>query len=183
MADEPKKTTDERLLDTLVANTEALTNLTAVVSNHDREYAEGVTAARQDSNGLSAKLENLDRSVGEMKLATEQGETARQAELKRIYDLLDQERTDRRDAVTDGREGERTVQKSERELLRDMLREELGERRETRQDNRNLVKTAGAEVWKAGGKYIVAAVVILILAWVMQATDMTLADVIGLSRK
>jgi len=177
------KTLDERLLDTLAANTEALTNLSAIISNHDREYAEGAVAARQYSNGLSAKLENLDRSIGEMRLATQNGESARQAELKRIYDLLGEERQDRRKAVTDGREGERTVQKSERELLRDMLREELGERRATRENNRDLVKTVGTEIWKAGGKYIVGALVVLILAGVMQATGMTLADILGLAGK
>ena len=174
------KTTEGTLLETLVANTTALTSLTATVSSLDKEFVESRKSRREQANSLSAKMENLDRSIGEVRLATENAERARQAELKRIFDLLEEERKDRRDAVTEGRDGERAVQKSERELLREMIREELGERRETRKDNRQLIKTVGAEIWKAGGKYIVAAVVLLILGGVMKATGTSLADIIGL---
>jgi len=173
------KPVEERLLNALVTNTEALTNMNAVVSNHDREYVEGRTAAREHANSIGSKIENLDRSVGEMRLAAENAEKARQGELKRIFDLLGEERIDRREAVHEGREGE----KSERELLREVVREELGERREVRKDNRHLAKTVGGEVWKAGGKYIVAAAVLLILAGVMKLTGLNLADIVGLARK
>ena len=172
-----------KLLDTLVANTAALTTLTATVSNLDKEFVDGRKARREQANNLGAKLENLDRSIGEVKLASENAEKARQVEGNRIFDLLKQERKDRREAVTEGRDGERAVQKSESDLLRDMIREELGERRGDRKDNRHLLKTASTEVWKAGGKYIVAAIVIVILAGVMKALGMNLADIIGLAGK
>jgi len=173
------KTIEGRLLDTLVSNTEALASLNATVSHHDAKFTEGQKSLREQSHGLSAKMENLDRSVSEMKLATERAEEARQKELKRIFDLLSEERKDRREAVTESRDGD----KSERDLLREMIQEEMGERRDVRKDNRHLLKTASAEVWKAGGKYIVAAVVVLILAGVMKATGMSLADLIGLAGK
>jgi len=183
VADGDDKTTEARLLDTLVANTEALTNLTATISNHDREYIEGKATARQHANNMAAKIENLDRSVAEMRLAAETAETARKAELKRIYDLLCEERQDRRAAVSDGREGERQVQKSERELLREMIREEVGERRETQQERRGLMVAAAKEVWQVGGKFIVAAVALLVVAAVMKLTGMNVADLLGLAGK
>jgi hypothetical protein len=181
--EEGTKTVEERLLDTLLANTAALTTLHASITNHDREYVEGRKAAREQANSLNAKVENLDRSIGEMRLATQNGEAARQAELKHIYDLLTEERKDRREAVSDGREGEREVQQDQATMLREMIKEELGERRETRKENRQLMKTAGQEIWKAGGKYIVAGVVAVILAVVMKLTGTSLADIIGMTGK
>lgn len=184
MADDKSgKTVEERLLDTLVANSEALTHLNASVANHTREYAEGRVAAREHANGLNAKVENMDRSIGEIRLAATNAEASRQNELKRIYDLLTEERNDRRTAVVEGREGERAAQKSEKDLLREMIQEELGERRAVRTDNRAMMKTVGKEIWKAGGKYIIAGIVILILAAVMKLTGTNLADLIGLARK
>lgn len=183
MADGDDKTTEARLLDTLVSNTEALTNLTAALSNLDREYMEGKASARLHANSLSAKVENLDRSVGEMRLAAETAELSRTGELKRIFDLLTEERQDRRTAVLDSREGERAIQKSERELLREMIHEEINERRSTRHENRNLMVAAAQEVWKVGGKYIVAGVALLIVAGVMKLTGLNLADLLGLAGK
>ena len=183
MAGDDEKATEARLLDTLVANTEALTSLTATISNHYREYMEGKTATRQHANSLSAKVENLDRSIGEMRLAAETAELARNGELKRIYALLTEERQDRRAAVTDGREGERQVQNSERALLREMIQEEVSERRTTQHENRNLTVAAAKEVWKVGGKYIVAGVALLSVGGVMKLTGLNLADILGLAGK
>jgi len=180
---EDDKAIEERLLDTLVKYTEATAHLTAIVTNHDREYVEGRKAAREHANGISAKIENLDRSLGELRLATVNAEESRQAELKRIFDLLSEERRDRREAVTEGRDGEREVQKSERDMFREMIQEEMGERKETREDNRTVMKQVASEVWKAGGKYIVVAFVILILAGVMKITGLNLADLLGLAGK
>jgi hypothetical protein len=179
MAAGDSKPVEERLLTTLMSNTEALTNLNATVSNHDREYVEGKKAAREHANNVAAKIDNLDRSISEMRLATEKAESARQAELKRIYDILGEERKDRRQAVTEGREGT----KDEREFIRQLIKEELGERRSDRADNRHLVKTVSAEIWKAGGKYIVAGVVLLILALVMKATGLSLVEIVGFTGK
>ncbi len=173
------KAVETRLLDTLVANTESLTSLGAVISNHSREYSEGQAAARQHANSMAAKIENLDRSVSEIRLSHESGEQARQMELKRIFDLLGEERKDRRDAVSEGRDGE----KSTRELLRELISEELGERRETRKATRNMIRAVSTEVWKVGGKYIVAAVALLVVFFVMKVTNMSLADILGLVGK
>ena len=183
MASEPDHVVEARLLDTLVSNMEAMTALNAVVTAHDRESIDGRKLAREHANSMAAKVENLDRSISEMRLASEKSESARQAELKRIYDLLGEERQDRRVAVSDGREGEREVQKDQASMLREMIREELGERREARKDNRQIVKTAANEVWKVGGKYIVAGVVLVILVIIMKMTGVSLADIIGLAGK
>jgi len=171
------------LLSSLIANTEALTNLNASATEHGRDYVEGQRVAREISNGILAKLDNLDRSISEIRLSTENSEKARQEELKHIYDLLNEERKDRREAVVEGREDVRDASKSEKDLLRELIREELGDRRETRRDNRTLVKKAGQEIWKAGGKYIVAAAVLLILAVVLKTTGLSLVDLLGLAGK
>jgi len=184
VGDEPtRKSIEERVTDALVANSTALTNLNASVTNHDREYVEGRRAARENANSMAAKIDNLDRSIAEMKLATEKAESARQAELKRIFDLLGEERRDRRAAVSEGREGERDAQKSERELLRELIKEELGERKAERAEHRDLFKLMVAEVWKVGGRYIVAALALLFLVAVMKLTGTNLADIIGLAGK
>lgn len=171
------------LLHSLMANTEALTNLNASVTEHGRDYTEGQKVAREHANGVLAKLDNLDRSISEIRLATENSESSRQEELGRIYAILKEERQDRRDAVTEGREDVRGASNSEKDLLREMIREELGERRETRKEHRALIKTAGHEIWKAGGKYIVAAAVLLILAVVLKTTGLSLVDLLGLAGK
>jgi len=171
----------DRVLDALVANTEAMTHLNATVQNHQQDFSEGRKASREFANNVGAKLDNLDRSIGEMKLASENAEKARQLELKRIYDLLGEERKDRREAVVEGREGERDALTNERDHVRQMVREELGDVRDQRDKKQGLVVSAGKEIWKVGGKYIVAAVSLLIVAAVMKMTGLSLADIIGLT--
>lgn len=179
MADREPRSVEERLLDTLMANTEALANLHASVSNHSREYGEGSKAAREHANSVLAKLDNLDRSIGELKVATEKAESARQAELKHIYDILGEERKDRRAAILEGREGS----KEEQEFIRVMIREELESRRSDRADTRNMIKAISSEIWEVGGKYIVAGVVILLLVWIMRATGVNVVDIMGIAGK
>lgn len=177
MAEGDAKTVEARLIDTLVSNTEAMASLQAAMVQHNVEYVEGRRAAREHANNVTAKLDNYDRSIAEMRLAMEKGELARQAELKRIYDILGEERQDRRKAVSEGQEGG----KSEREMLRDLIREEMGERRMERSDNRNMLHTAVSEVWKVGGRYIVAGLVLLFLGLVTKLTGTSLAEVLGLT--
>lgn len=179
MAEGDGKSVETRLIDTLVSNTEAMSALQAAMTQHNAEYVEGRRAAREHANNVTAKLDNYDRSIAEMRLAMEKGELARQAELKRIYDILGEERKDRRRAVSEGQEGG----KSEREMLRDLIREEMGDRRMQREENRGMFQTAVSEVWKAGGRYIVAGLVLLFLALVGKVTGMSLADLIGLTGK
>ena len=167
------------MLDALVANTEAMTHLNASVSTLKDDYSEGRKASREFSNGLAAKTDNLDRTISEMKLATENGEKARQGELKRIFDLLVEERKDRREAVTDGKDGERDARVSERDFVRSLIHEEMGSRKE----HKSMVLAAGREIWKVGGKYVVAAVCLIIVAVMLKTTGISLADLIGMTRK
>lgn len=177
MADTDDRKDRDRMLDALVANTEAMTHLNSSVSSHHAEYAEGRKISREFANNIGAKVDNLDRSVSELRLAGENGEKARQGELKRIFDLLVEERQDRREAITEGKEGERDARVSERDFVRNLIKEEMGERKE----NKNMLVAAGQEVWKVGGKYVVAAVCLLIVAAVMKLTGISLADIIGLT--
>lgn len=163
---------DAAVLNALVKNTEALTNLNAVLMALQTEFLEGKRQFREGHLSVSAKLDNLDRSVAEMRQATEHAETTRHAELQRIYVLLGEERQDRKEVAA-------TAGKDERDLLREMIREEMGDRRK----KSGLVISAGQAIWSAGGKYIVLALALLIVATVMKATGLTLADLLGLAGK
>lgn len=163
---------DTAVLNALVKNTEALTNLNGVLMAIQTEFVDGKRQAREGHLALSAKLDNFDRSVAEMKLASEHSEIARQAELQRIYTLLGEERRDRKEITA-------SAGKDERELLREMIREEIGERRK----KGSLFVSAAQATWAAGGKYIVLAVALLIVASVMKMTGLTLADILGLAGK
>ena len=174
---------NERVLDALVSSTEATTHLNATVSSLQQDYTEARKQARERTSTFAAKLDNLDRSVSEMKLIAEKGESARQAELKRIYDLLGEERKDRREAVTEGREGERDARTSERDWVREIIREEVGDRRTVRDQNKNLMVSAGEAIWDKGGQWVVAALALLVLAAVMKLTGLSLAEILGFARK
>ena len=173
----------DRVLDALVANTEAMTHLTGTVNSLKNDYNEGRKSARQHANTQSAKVDNLDRSIAELRLAQEKSESARSSELKRIYDLLGEERKDRRDAVSEGRDGERDARQNEREMLRELIREEIGDRREQRDTNKNLMVAASKAIWDKGGQWVVAAVALLVISAVMKLTGLSLADVLGLAGK
>lgn len=174
---------NERVLDALVSSTEATTHLNATVSSLQQDYTEARKQARERNSTFAAKLDNLDRSVAEMKLITEKGEAARQAELKRIFALLGEERRDRREAIEDGREGERDARVSERDWVRQIIREETGDRRAQRDHHKNLMETAGRAVWDKGGQWIVAAIALLIISAVMKATGLSVADILGFAGK
>jgi hypothetical protein len=158
---------DDKILDALLRNTEALTTINANMSAFQQEYAQGKSAAKEHDRSTLAKLDNLDRSVGELRQVVEQ----REGELTRIYNLLNEERADRKDVT-------KNQGKDERELIRELIRTELGERR----DERNLAVRAVQAVWTTGGKYIMAALAILFVAWVMKLTGVTLSDILGLAR-
>lgn len=187
MGDENQKPVPkDSILQALLSNTEILTTLNSTVQSVREDQSATREQARISRNGLNAKLENLDRSVGEMKLASEQAETSRQGELKRIFDMLGEERNDRRDAVSDSREDTT----NERDFIRKIIQEEMGERRLDRvaekvavKENKALAVRAAEAVWEKGGQYIVAAMALLVVAAVMKLTGISLADVIGLVGK
>lgn len=171
------------ILDALVRNTEALTNMNAVMTAFMLDYAQGKQAAKEHGHSMAAKLDNLDRSVSELRLAGESAEihrrderlaneNHRRDEMKRISDILTDERKDRKDITA-------SAGKDERELLRDLIREEVGERKK----ERSLTVDAFKAIWAAGGKSIVAALALLFVAAVMKLTGMSLADVLGLVGK
>lgn len=178
MAARPKKggegtpTTTDATLNALVRNTEALAHLNATMAAFTQDFAQNRQSAKEASHSVLAKLENLDRTIEELRLVTERGETARQTELKHIYDILGEERKDRRDVTS-------TQGKDEQKLLRDMVREEMGGRR----SERNLIFQGAKAVWTAGGRYIVLAIAVLFAAGVMKITGMNLADLLGLAGK
>jgi len=151
-------------------NTElTLARLEAAVGQFQQDYAQGKQSAREANHSVLAKLDNLDRTVSELRLTVETGEKARQAELKRIFDLLAEERTDRRDLVnTQGRD--------EKALIQELVRSELKDRHQAK----NMWVGAAQAVWTAGGKYIVLAFALLFAAAVMKMTGLKLTDFISL---
>jgi len=179
----PEEGRKDRVLDALVSNTEALTHLNMAVSGHHQDYAEGRQATRENLNGLAAKVDNLDRSVNEMRHASDNAEKMRQAELRRIYDLLAEERKDRREAVSEGREGERDALTNERDHVRQMVREEMVDAHTQRDRKQGLIQSASKEIWDVGGKYVIASLCIIIVFGVMKLTGISLAEIIGLVQK
>lgn len=183
MSSDDRGSHNDRVLDALVSNTEAMTHLNASVSSLTQDYAEGRKAAREASATVAAKLDNLDRSVAELKLSEEKAESARQAELKRIYDLLGEERRDRREAVSEGRDGERGAREQQSEVLRRLVQEEMHDRRGQRDQNKDILVSATKAMWDKGGQWIVLSVAFLIMGAVMKLTGVTLADILGIAGK
>lgn len=168
----PPTSTTADAVSVLVKNTETLAHLNATLVGLQTEYADGKRLSREAHLTMAAKLDNLDRTVSEMKMTAEHAEASRQAELQRIFALLGDERRDRKEVTA-------SAGKDERALLREMIREEM----EGRRRQGNLVTEAGKAVWAAGGRYIVLALAILLVATVMKATGMSLADILGLAGK
>ena len=150
----------------------SLARLEAAVGQLQQDYAQGKQSAREASHSVLAKLDNLDRTVSELRLTAETNESTRRAELKRIFDLLAEERTDRRDMLV-------SQGKDERALIQELVRAEL----HGRKDNRNLAVSVGLAIWTAGGKYIVLAFTILFVAAMMKVAGLKLVDFISLSGK
>lgn len=155
------------VLEALLKSTEAVTSMNATLTAFQQEYAQGKQAAKEQDYKVTAKLDNMDRSLGEMRQALEESLASR----KEILDLLREERADRKDVS-------KNQGKEEKELIRELIRTELGDRRE----ERNLAVQAVQSVWAVGGRYIVAALAILFTAWVMKLTGVTLSDILGLTR-
>ena len=155
-----------------VKNNEALAHLNSSMAGLQAEYVDHKRQVREANLTLAAKLDNLDRTVSEMKMTAEHAEASRQAELQRIFALLGDERKDRKEITA-------SAGKDERELLREMIREEM----EGRRRQGGLVVDAGKAIWAAGGRYIVLAIAVLLVAAVMKATGLNLADILGLAGK
>jgi len=145
-----------------------LSSLTVTLADFQRDYTEGKRLARESQLALTAKLDNLDRSIGEMRLLAEQAETARKGEMQRIFDLLGHERQDRRELQASG--------KDDKDFVREIIREEMG----TRKKNHAVLVTAGKAVWTAGGQWIVLGVTVLIVAAVLKLAGLNLSDILGL---
>lgn len=169
----------DQVLSALVSSTRILTALQSTIQGMQTDFGESRKVSRELANSMLAKMDNIDRSMGEVRLLIERSETQRAAEIQRIYDLLEEERKDRRKAVQDGKEGERSAVSSEREMLRELIREEI----EARKDAKNLLISVGKAVWDAGGRWIVAAVAVLVTALITKATGMSLADILGIAGK
>lgn len=162
----------DQTLEALMRNTEALTTINATMASFQQEFSQSRQVAREHGHNVLAKLDNNDRAVSELRLAVESGEKARKEELRRIFELLTEERRDRREVVA-------TAGADEKALIREIIREELGERRR----ERSMVASAAKEVWSVGGKYIVLAISILFVALVMKLSGLSLADILGLAGK
>lgn len=150
----------------------SLARLEAAVGQFQQDYAQGRQNAKEAGHSVLAKLDNLDRTVSELRLTVETGEAARGAELKRIFDLLAEERLDRRDLLSN--QG-----KDEKALIQELVRAEV----QGRKANSNLVVSASQAIWAAGGKYIVLAFAILFVAVVMKLTGLKLTDFLSLTGK
>lgn len=148
------------------------THLEAAIGQFRQDYAQGKQSAKEDHHSTLAKLDNLDRTVSELCLTVETGERTRKAELQRIFDLLAEERTDRRNLLS-------TQGKDEKALIQELVRAEL----KGRTDHSNLAVAAGQAIWAAGGKYLVLAFAILFVATIMKMTGLKLTDFISLTGK
>lgn len=172
MAEKTRPHGEEVTISALVKNTEAVTNLNVTLTAFQRDYVEGKRLAREASMSINAKLDNLDRTVGEMRLALEQSQAARIPEMDRLFALLGEERRDRKDIQS-------TAGKDERQIIQDFIRDEM----EHRKTNQSMLVKGIQAIWHVGGKYIVIALAILVVAAVMKMTGLSLAEIIGLARK
>jgi hypothetical protein len=186
----------DQVLNALVSNTEAMTHLNVTLNAMQKDFAEARQASREVSNTMIARVENMDRSIAEMRLAQEQAETNRSEEMGRIYKLLIEERNDRRKLVEDAREDEKDarlherdankkgmeVKERETEWIKAIIKEEMGDRKEQRDLKQSVLMEAGKEVWRVGGQWIVAAVAFGIVYLIMHLTGANLADVLGFAK-
>lgn len=163
------------ILEALIASTSATTHTHATLNAFREEFNESRKLAREQANTHQAKLENLDRSINEMKLLLDKSEVSKREELERIYKLLTEERQDRR-GLTQAERDQSTVDK---EMFRALIKEEIGERREVRAETRNWIKSVALEVWQVGGKYIVAAVCFVLAALLLKAVGFSWTDLFG----
>lgn len=156
----------------LMRNTEALVNLNSTLNGVQLELSENRRAAKDADTTLAAKMDNLDRTVGEVLLSITNIEKARAEEIQRIFLLLTDERKERKEVSRD-------AGKDEKELVREIIREELGFRRQ----RESWLVAGGKAIWETGGRYIVLAISLLVVALVMKVTGLSLADILGLAGK
>lgn len=184
------------VLNALVSNTEVLTTLNATLTSMQKDFAEARQTSRETTNTLIARVENLDRSLMELRLAMETAEKTRQEESLRVFTLLTEERDERRQLTEEAREDEKEARKHERESnkaglaakekeaewIKAIIREEMGDRRAQKQEHQALLVSAAKEIWRVGGQYIVAALAFGIIYLILHLTGANLLDIIGLAR-
>ncbi|KKW12790.1 MAG: hypothetical protein UY48_C0009G0023 [Candidatus Gottesmanbacteria bacterium GW2011_GWB1_49_7] len=172
MSEEPNLPSTNAVLSVLVKSTEVMATITATISSYQNESVVNRQTLREATTNIVAKLDNLDRSISELKLMSEGAEVTRRNELARIFELLGEERKDRKETNAD-------AGKEERALIQEIIRSELGERKQ----ERSLVVLGAQAVWNVGGRYIVLAVSLLFAAIVMKIAGISLADIIGVVGK
>lgn len=172
MSEESSPPSTNAVLAVLVKNTEVMATITATMSSYQNEAAVNRQTIREATTNITAKLDNLDRSISELKLMSESSETSRRNELTRIFELLGKEREDRREIHAG-------AGKEERALIQEIVRAELGDRRQ----ERGLLLLGAKAVWNVGGKYIVLAISLLCTAAIMKIVGISLADIIGVVAK
>lgn len=138
------------------------------LTNHDKDFRGVFTT-------ISAKLDNLDRSLGELRLGIEKAEATRSDEFKRIFELLSEERKDRRHAVEE--QVESSKNDDVRTIFKQLLLEERGARKEENfreyrrnEENRDLVKLIVKAIWDKGGSAIVLALCILLVLYLQKCS-------------
>jgi small-conductance mechanosensitive channel len=170
---------ENRVLDTLVANTQALASLNATLNTIQQTMAESQRSLREQHNTVLARIENMDRSLSESTLTQEKTDDLRKVEYGRVYDLLLEERKDRRET----HEGEKKALVSDRDYVRSLIAEELSAKKLAKSNQSQWITSVAKEVWAAGGKWIVVAVFLLVVSALLKASGLTIADLIGLSGK
>lgn len=109
-----------------------------------------------DRKELLAKLENLDRSLQENTLITQQAEISRKREWDMVKELLGEERNDRRG--------------------------NLAQQREAVEKRSALVVLAIKSVWDKGGQWIIAAVCLLAVLKLQSCAGFNFMDLIRLGK-
>lgn len=159
----------------IVKATEASTLVRASLSEIQRELTSHDKDFRTVSSNNSAKLDNLDRSLGELRLIIEKAETNRSEEFKRIFELLSEERKDRRRAVEE--QVESSKNDDVRAVFKQLLLEERGSRKEEvrreylrSEDNRYLIKGVAKAAWDKGGSTIILALCIILAMYLQRCS-------------
>ena len=177
----------------LIANTEAMSALQGAIQSLQGELLELKNSNNERANTISAKVENLDRTLGEFSLLYETDAKKRISEAEKIFSLLKEEREERRQMTTNTRENEQEARQQEREAREDsaltlkdqvaLIRQEVAEERarevQAKEQQTNLIVQASKAIWDVGGKYIVAAISLVFVAVVMKMTGLSLVDIVG----
>lgn len=173
----------ESLTSLTIKSTEASTFLRASIESMHRDLSEHRGESKTQSANVGAKLDNIDRSLGELKILLERMETMRHDELKRIFELLTEERGERRRAVES--QVEASKDDDVRAVFKQLLSEERGERREElqreiarKEDNRNLLKEVAKAVWQKGGQWVVFASCVLLVLFFQKCSGVDVLSIL-----